>query len=198
MSHDTLVHRLVRPTVRTLARTPVTPNQLTTARLITGLAAAAAFARGGTLWPDIGGGLMLVSLLLDRADGELARQVGRMSEGGYRYDLFSDCVATVAAFVGMGWGARPVFGPAAILLGLVAGVSVAVVFWLINGVKLAKVASYATAGGRVLFDLDDAMLLAPILVWCGAMAWTVAIAAALTPLVALGLGAASLRSAQRR
>ncbi len=197
MSHDTLVHRLVRPAVRRLARTAVTPNQLTSARLVTGLIAAIGFAKGGTLWPNLGGAVMLLSLLLDRADGELARQTGQMSGAGYRYDLFSDCVATMAAFVGMGLGSQAAFGRVSVLLGLVAGASVVAVFWLINGVKLVKVASYTTSGGRVLIDPDDALLTAPVFVWCGAMAGALAIAAAVTPLVAVGLVVGSYLNARR-
>lgn len=79
MSHDTWIHRAVRGAVRPLARTPVTPNQVTTLRLITGLAAAAAFAQGGEGWRQVGAGLFLVSLFLDRADGELARASGKSS-----------------------------------------------------------------------------------------------------------------------
>ena len=124
MSHDTLVHRLVRPVVRAIAPTRITPNHLTTARLITGLAAALGFAQGGWVWPDLAAGVMLVSLLLDRADGELARQTGRTSRKGYRYDLICDCVATAAGFIGLGVGVREVFGPVAILLGIIAALSV--------------------------------------------------------------------------
>ena len=44
MSHDTWIHRTVRPVARSLARIRVTPNQVTTLRPVAGLAAAAAFA----------------------------------------------------------------------------------------------------------------------------------------------------------
>ena len=73
MSHDTIIHRIVRPAVRRVALTGVTPNQITTLRLLGGIAAALAFA-GPAPWPAIGGGIFLFSMLLDRADGELARQ----------------------------------------------------------------------------------------------------------------------------
>src|SRR5882757_814471 len=104
MSHDTLIHRLVRPCVRLLAPTRVTPNQLTTLRLFTGLGAAALFAGGHGIWFDAAGWLFLISMLFDRADGELARQTGKMSLAGYYYDIWSDCAANVAIFVGIGIG----------------------------------------------------------------------------------------------
>ncbi len=184
--------------MRQLAATPVTPNHITTLRLATGLAAAIGFAQGGVLWPDIGAGLMLVSILLDRADGELARQTGKMSKSGYRYDLICDCVATMAGFFGMGFGVQDVFGPAAILMGLVAGVSVAVVFWLINGVKLTPLPPADWPDRRVIVDPDDAMILAPFFVWFRVMPWTVAVAAVATPLVAIVLAVMGLRNLRRR
>ena len=195
MSHHTLLHRLVRPLMPPLARTGVTPNQLTTLRLATGLAAATAFARGGVLWPDLGAATMLVSLLLDRADGELARETGRTSLSGYRYDLASDAVSTIMVFLGMGIGARRALGPASVVYGAVAAVSILALFLLM------RVLETETAEGgpvRRPFDPDDALLAAPPLVWAGLMSWTVVIAAVVAPLVAAALGVLAMVSAVRR
>ena len=93
MSTNTLIHRIVRPVVRRIAHSRVTPNNITTLRLVTGVAAAIGFAQGGALWPAIGGGIFVFSMLLDRADGELARQTHRSSVVGHRYDLVSDCAS---------------------------------------------------------------------------------------------------------
>jgi archaetidylinositol phosphate synthase len=82
ISHNTWVHRTVRVAVRPLANTPVTPNHLTTLRLMTGQAAAVAFATGIPVWQIVGAGVLVVSFFLDRADGELARLSGKMSPGG--------------------------------------------------------------------------------------------------------------------
>ncbi len=47
MSHDTWIHRVARVTVvKPLVHTAVRPNQVTTVRLLTGIAAAAALAIG--------------------------------------------------------------------------------------------------------------------------------------------------------
>jgi len=82
MSHDTWVHRLVRPAVRPLVHGPVTPNQITWLRLAGGLSAAIAFSQGEDFWRNVGAVAFLVSFLLDRADGELARQLaGKASLG---------------------------------------------------------------------------------------------------------------------
>lgn len=48
MSHDTWIHKIARAAiVRPLAKTSVTPNQVTTVRLIAGVGAAMAVAHGG-------------------------------------------------------------------------------------------------------------------------------------------------------
>ena len=185
MSHDTLLHRLVRPAMRPLARTSITPNQLTTGRLLTGLVAAAAFALGGG-WRAAGGGLFLVSLLLDRADGELARLSGKMSSGGYRYDLTCDCIATVAAFIGLGVGLRDELGPLAMVLGVAAGASVVAVFYQINVLKVATT-SGPGLDGRTLADADDAMVGLPVLIWLGLSKLALVLAGTATPVVVLVL-----------
>jgi len=53
MSHNTWIHRVVRVSlVKPLINIPVTPNHLTTARLLTGIAAAALVAKGEPRWMD--------------------------------------------------------------------------------------------------------------------------------------------------
>jgi archaetidylinositol phosphate synthase len=187
MSHNTLLHRIVRPAVRAIAPTPVTPNHITTLRLLTAVAAALAFAAGGATWPAVGGGVFLLSMLLDRADGELARQTGRSSSAGHRYDVLSDCAANVLAVLGIGIGQAPVVGALGPLLGALGGAGIAVLFWQFTGLGLAQYRSYALWGGRVVVDPDDAAILVPLLVWCGAAAPLLAAAAVATPLGALWL-----------
>src|SRR5258707_11385458 len=103
MSQNTLIHGLVRPAVRALAaHTGLTPNHLTALRLTTGLAAAMIFAQRTYGWVSIIGGLIfLLSMLLDRADGELARHTNQMSVGGDRYDLGSDGIGGFSTFIGI-------------------------------------------------------------------------------------------------
>src|SRR5690348_18178222 len=82
MSHDTWAHRIVRPVVRRLAATSVTPNQLTTLRLLTAIAAALLLATADRGLSILGGAIFLVSFFLDRADGDLARVSGKSSPWG--------------------------------------------------------------------------------------------------------------------
>ncbi len=81
MSHDTWIHRAARVVARPLARTPATPNQVTTLRLAVGLAAAAALAQGEADWRHGGAGLFILGLFLDRLDGELRRMQALLSGG---------------------------------------------------------------------------------------------------------------------
>ena len=106
MSHNTWLHRIVRPPVGLLARTPVTPNHLTAGRLITGLTAAGCFAIATPALVYAGAVCFVVSMLLDRADGELARQTGAFSAFGHRFDLITDALSNSLVFVGIGLGAR--------------------------------------------------------------------------------------------
>lgn len=186
MSHDTIVHRTVRPVVRLIARTPVTPDHLTALRFATALAAAAAFAQGERFWVNVGAGIFLVSAFLDRADGELARQTRRFSRHGHRYDLLADGAAGVMAFVGLGLGAiSGPLGPAAAVLGLTAGIGVAVLFWQINVQDLGSLPQYAAGNGRVLVDPDDVMFVVPVLLWCFGAEPVVVATGTVPPLIAL-------------
>ena len=168
MSHNTWIHRFVRVGVRPLAKTPVTPNQITTLRVGVGLAAAAALAEGSDLWRHWGAGIFLASMLLDRADGELARLSGKTSPWGHKYDLFSDAFCNALAFLCLGIGLRDsVFGAWAYPMGLAAGAAVSLILWLV--LKLEDQAG-PRAGELSLargFDPDDGMLAVPLLIWLG-------------------------------
>ena len=185
VSHDTVIHRIVRRPVRLAARTGITPNHITTVRLASGIAAAICFAMGTREWLAIGAAVFLLSMLLDRADGELARQTGQMSDWGYRYDLASDCIASVLTFVGLGIGLAAVHA-AAWWLGLVAGIGIGALFLELNVLDLASVRGYSIGLGLTA-DPDDAMVFVPILIWLG-LAWPMLVAAAvITPLAALAV-----------
>ncbi|HWK35226.1 CDP-alcohol phosphatidyltransferase family protein [Sphingomonas sp.] len=196
MSQNTVIHRIVRPAVRLIAPTRITPNHITTLRLATGLAAAFCFARGTAGALAVGAAIFLLSLLLDRADGELARQTGRMSRAGHRYDLAADCIASVAAFVGLGIGLIGSHGSAALWTGVVAGIGIGTLFAELNVINIAQVRGLDLSDG-ITVDPDDAMVLVPLLIW-GGLAWPMTIAAAvITPVAALVLALLALRSRRR-
>ncbi len=168
ISHNTWIHRIVEVGVRPLAKTPVTPNQLTTLRLMGGIGAAACFSVGQEFWAIAGSVLFVLSLCLDRADGILARLTGKTTPWGHTYDLIADSASNSLAFVGIGIGLRGgELGLWSIPLGLVAGLAISAVLWLVMraedqaGDRAAELES--TAG----FDPDDAMLAVPAAVLLG-------------------------------
>jgi phosphatidylglycerophosphate synthase len=186
VSNNTLIHRAARLAVRPLATSPVTPNQVTTLRLVAGLAAAGAFAAGTETWRDWGAGLFLLSMFLDRADGELARLSGKTSPWGHRYDLVSDGLCNTLAFIGLGIGlwSGP-FGGWAPFMGFAAGLAVAGILWLVMRLEELHGARAGELAGAASFDPDDGLLAVPILVWLGLSDWLLAAAAIGAPAFAV-------------
>ncbi len=186
MSHNTWIHRSVRAAVRPLVATPVTPNHLTTLRLAIGIAAALALAHGDDLWRHVGAGLFLFAMVLDRADGELARQSGKSSPWGHTYDLVSDTLCNALAFFGLGVGLRAGdYGGWAPAMGLVAGLAIAAILWLVMTMEKHHGERAGELAGTAGFDPDDAMLVLPILVWLGLSDWLLIAAALGAPAFAL-------------
>lgn len=169
MSHNTWIHKIARVTiVRPLAKTPVTPNQLTTVRLAAGIAAALALSVGTRDWSLIGAGLFAFSMLLDRADGDLARVTGRTSPRGHVYDLYADSFCNAVIFVGLGIGLRGGDnGLWAVPMGLVAGLAVTTILMMVIRIEKLEGARAAEIGNFYGFDPDDAMLAIPIAIALG-------------------------------
>ena len=162
MSHDTWLHRLALPGARLLAHTPVTPNQVTTARLVLGLTATGLFALGPA-WNVAAGLTYLASMILDRMDGVLARLTGRSTPWGHKYDLAVDAVCDAVVFMGIGWGLRDgPLGEGAVWMGMVAGLAVAAVFWLVFRMEAIAGARSAELGSMAGFDPDDGLLAVPL------------------------------------
>ncbi len=161
-------HLAVRPLVRPMIGTWVTPNHLTTLRLLSGVGACACFAAGsraGMVW---GGAVWLVSALLDRADGELARLGGLSSLGGHVYDYYADIGVNTLFFASVGIGLRHSWlGGWAVPLGLVS--AAAVCLSSVFSVMLEQRSPPGTKAysGRWGFDPDDALYLMGPLAWLG-------------------------------
>ena len=200
MSHNTWIHRAVRiGIVKPLAKTPVTPNQVTTVRLAAGIIAAA-FMAAGSEWQAIGGAVFVLSVILDRADGDLARLTGKTSPGGHRYDMIADATCNAWILIGLGMGLQDGgYGPWATPMGVLAGSSVAAILWKVmrmedlNGTRAAELPSFWG------FDADDAVLLIPVFVWLGMAEGLLTTAAIIAPLVAVlffGMFRRQLRAAE--
>ena len=151
--------------VRPLVATKITPNHLTTLRLVTGFAAAAAFAIGTRRWDIIAGLVFVFSAFLDRADGELARISGRTSKRGHVYDLASDVASNVMAFAGIGIGlSHGPLGAGALAMGLLAAAAVGAIFWIVTAMDGGNGEAFPGAGG---FDPDDALFIVGPMAWLG-------------------------------
>ena len=186
MSHNTWIHRAARVVARPLARTAVTPNQVTTLRLAAGLAAAVALAQGEADWRNWGAGLLVLGMFLDRLDGELARIGGTSSPWGHRYDLFSDTLCNVLAFLGLGVGLRAgEFGPWAPAMGMAAGLAVAAILWLVVRMESRHGARAGELDSKAGFDPDDGLIAFPVLVWFGLSNWLLAAACIGAPAFAI-------------
>ena len=168
--------RLARAIVKPLVRTPVTPNQVTTATLLLAFFGAAMFAAGDPGLNDWAAGAFVVARFMDHFDGELARMKGATSKFGYYYDYLAGGLSYAALFLGIGVGlASGPLGPQAIGLG-VAGAASALASMGLN-LNIDKPLATGKPGGRegesvgypefAGFALEDGIyLLAPI-TWLG-------------------------------
>ncbi len=185
MSHSTWLHRIARLVAKPLAHSPVTPNHLTTARLLAGVVAAAMFAIGEEYWSQVGAGLFVLSMILDRADGDLARMTGKTSPFGHTYDLVADTLCNALAFAGIGLGLRHgELGGWAVALGSTAGLAVATVLLLVISAERRLGPRGGELAGAAGFDPDDAMLVVPAAVMLGFQKWLIFAAALGAPLFA--------------
>lgn len=192
-------HRLTRIMVRPLVGGPVTPNHLTTVRLVTGLFACGAFAVGAPTWTLWGGVLWIVSCLLDRADGELARLAGMSSSGGHLYDYYTDVAINGLLFVAIGIGLRDdtLTGGWAPVLGVIAGTTVATASILAERLERLGPGEGKAYAGVLGFDFDDLLYLFAPIAWLGWFPYILIGAALGGPAFAI-LTAWRLRAATRR
>jgi hypothetical protein len=101
---DRYFHRpLASLVVRALLPLPVTPNQVTFFSAFLGLASGALMGVAvwrSPWWVAAGGGLLLLSILFDCADGQLARIRGQSSPVGRILDGVMDVAAPLSVFHG--------------------------------------------------------------------------------------------------
>jgi archaetidylinositol phosphate synthase len=186
MSYNTWIHQFARQLVQPLVDTPVTPNHLTTGRLLFGLAAAVCFGFDETFWNAMGALAFVISMVLDRADGELARLSGKSSRFGAIYDLVTDAICNAALFIGLGVAAmNGELGSWALLMGVVAGVSISIIFYAVIEVAASVDANAAAFNSFAGFDPDDAMIIVPIGAAFGYGQLLLTLAAFITPFVAV-------------
>jgi len=193
--------RLAYGLVTPLKDSWVTPNHLTTVRLASGIAAAAAFVPGTYGWSNLGALLLVLSNFLDHADGELARLSGKTSRLGHLYDLASDAAVTILLFIGIGVGidTDPDTDVDVLptLLAAVAGSAVALIFLL--RMRIEEMAGKAASQQASLcgFETEDVLYLLPLVTLCNGVAPFLVAASIGAPLFAIWV-MVDYRRVQRR
>ena len=164
--------RLARRLVTPLRHSRITPNHLTSARLLFGIAAAGAFTRGGYGWMNCGALLLVISNFLDHTDGELARISGKSSRLGHWYDLISDTAVTILLFTAIGVGvassSNRVLGLSPLALGALAGTAVALIFLLRMRIEALGGKAASNQGAVAGFETEDVLYLLPLMTLCNA------------------------------
>lgn len=125
---DLLVYRpLAFGFVKAIARTRITPNQVTMGSLVPGLASAACFWQGRPELYVVGAVLLFLTNVLDCADGMLARLKGTGSLTGYILDGLADYIIQVSLVICLLHGLAAQSGDARFswYLGVPAGISFA-------------------------------------------------------------------------
>ena len=108
---DTELHRrLSKPLTWVAVRLGIAPNPITVASGVVGLLAAAAFARGDLTALVAGLALYLAAVVLDHADGEVARLTLTESAFGEWLDIATDTVVHIALVLALGVAAARVAG----------------------------------------------------------------------------------------
>ena len=180
MRNDTWTHKLARVVARPLIGTGVTPNHLTTLRLLTGLVACLFLAlgpppgthrmQGALFW---GGALWVLSAFLDRVDGELARIGNMMTPGGHRYDYLVDNGVNSLFFLAIGIGLRHAtwfghnLGHWPIALGLLSSGALLLCNWMSEIYETRVPGDARIYAGAWGFHPDDALYLLGPAAWLG-------------------------------
>lgn len=154
--------------VKGLARTPITPNMVTTFGLLMGLAAAAMFAFGDSALHHWAAAVFMYAVFNDHLDGQLARATGKSSKFGHYYDHAAVSTAYIGMFVGAGIGLSGGWlGQWAIALGLAAGISVTMIFATRMTVE-ARVGSEAVKQDNLAgFEIEDTLYVVGPVTWFG-------------------------------
>ena len=161
-----LAHILVKP----LVATPIHPNHLTGLSFAFGLAAAVLFARGGAVSANWAAGLFMFATFLDHTDGEHARQAGKTSAFGHRFDSIVNASNHTMLFIGIGIGlSAGEMGSGALVLGFAAGLCNPVILVLrigLEGRAGAKAVGHPRYAG---VEIEDIIYLIGPITWAGGL-----------------------------
>ena len=182
-AHD---NRIAIVIARGLARTPVSPNAVTTVVLLLGLGAGVLFATGERWLVHLAPVPFMLAMLGDHIDGNLARLTGRGSTFGHYFDHVAMACTYTAMFVGAGIGLSSSWlGVWAISLGILAGISVAAIFSLRIGVEIKAGKEYVEQPNFLGFEPEDTLYIVGPVTWLGFLGSFVIAAGIGTPLFLL-------------
>src|SRR5262249_21692390 len=119
-----LHRRLSRPVSAAAVAWGIGPNAVTVGALAVGLGAAWSVGRGAVAGAWVGLAMYLASVVLDHADGEVARATGTATPFGHRLDIGADAAVHAALVVALGLAIAMQAGPWSVGLGLVGAVGV--------------------------------------------------------------------------
>ncbi|MEW5704460.1 MAG: CDP-alcohol phosphatidyltransferase family protein [Pseudomonadota bacterium] len=153
-----------------LARTPITPNQVSLFSLVLTLTGAAFFTSGEAVLLHWGAGLFVAGRFLDHVDGELARYSGHTSRFGYYLDYTVGAISYAALFLGLGVGFREsALGDWSIVLGL-AGMTAALLAMALNiGIDRQNAEGAVGYPSFAGFELEDGIYLIAPITWLGGL-----------------------------
>jgi phosphatidylglycerophosphate synthase len=145
---DRFVNRAVSSRLtRHLLSWPITPNQITMLSLLAGLLGAWILQRAGLGWSLAGLGLFQLSVILDHADGELARMRFQFSRFGKWLDNWSDHAVDLAVVACLARRAAGTMStPALVALALAAAVGVTTAFIVVFRWSLLQEGGKAATG----------------------------------------------------
>lgn len=158
--------RLAAKLVYPLRHSVITPNHLTTVRMLFGIAACVLLSTGDYAWTNMGAVCFAVSAFFDHADGELARISGNKTRFGHYYDLVSDAVSDILLFIGIGAGlVHGALGTGALFMGIFTGLTVAAIFQL--RLMISNITGKDQTGmpGMGLFEIEDVFYLLPLITY---------------------------------
>ncbi|MDQ7779799.1 MAG: CDP-alcohol phosphatidyltransferase family protein [Planctomycetota bacterium] len=162
-----LNRRVAAQVVKLLIHTPLTPNQVSIISMLFSVAAAGCLFACDPHLAALAGGLLYIGIVLDCADGQLARARGGGSLGGRIVDGVCDYISGIALFIGAAWFASvhaPAWTPVPVwALALVAALSTVLHCAMQDGRKNAFLARFvpsfhegAEPGEVVLKELETA------------------------------------------
>jgi archaetidylinositol phosphate synthase len=188
--YQTYAHSFARIFVRPLIGTRIRPNHLTALRLVSGLAACALLAVGTRYTAAWSGVLWVVSCMLDRADGELARLGDLRSDNGKVLDFYSDMILDSFWFLGAGIGLRhSPLGESAVLLGILTCGSMLLIMWSSELFERLSAPGVKAFGFKRVkrFHPDDALFLLAPFTWLGWLVPILVAASLCTPIFAIAI-----------